>query len=228
MPDTNHHSVSIRDATVDDLETIASWQCRFLPYGLFPRLGERFVRRWHATFMDGPYGVALIADLLTPTGRVPVGFLVGSTDEHQHIHHVLRTHRIRLAITGLAALVLRPSLCVHFLRTRAKTYISRIFKGADGRLPPPEYGDVAQGIQTAVVTAVAVTPNVRGSGVGRNLLARFIEQSRTAGAPKAELVAMADADNTDDFYKKLGWALVSEHISKDGVVARTFRYEIDD
>lgn len=226
MPDPEHPGVSIRDATVDDLRTMASWQCRFLPHGLFPRLGERFVRRWLATFIDGPFGVALIADLATPTGRVPVGFLVGSTDQHQHISHVLRTHRIALGLTGLTALALRPGLGMHFLRTRAKPYIRRIFTGAGRPTPPAEYDAVVQ-TPTAVVTAVAVKPDVRGTGVGGNLLTRFIEQSRTAGVPKAELVAMADAANTERFYKKLGWTLVSEHISKDGVVARTFRYEID-
>lgn len=228
MQHTNHPNVSIRHATVDDLRTMASWQCRFLPYGLFPRLGERFVRRWLATFIDGLFGVALIADIPAPTGRVPVGFLVGSTDQHQHINHVLRTHRIGLSLTGLAALALRPNLCAHFLRTRAKPYIRRIFQAPGGRTQPAKYGEPAQRIQTAVVTAVAVTPEVRGTGAGRNLLTRFIDQSRTAGAPKAELVTMADAGGTDGFYKKLGWTLVSDHISKDGLGAKTFRYEIDD
>ncbi|WP_026533614.1 GNAT family N-acetyltransferase [Arthrobacter sp. H14] len=231
MPAPDSTGVAIRQATSKDLATMASWQCRFLPHGLFPQLGERFVRRWHATFIDAPYGIALIAELPAPGGPVPIGFLVGSTDQFRHIDQVLREHRIGLSLAGLSALAVRPGLCGRFLRTRARPYIRRILKRSPDQIreSPAESDPVSepQRDRTAVVTAVAVTPGDRGTGAGRSLITRFIEQSRPAGVPKAELVTMVNASN-DGFYEKLGWRLADEHTNKDGTRCRTFRYEFID
>ncbi|NKX49295.1 GNAT family N-acetyltransferase [Arthrobacter deserti] len=226
-------TVAVRPATAADLARTASWQAAFLPYGLFPKLGGRFVRRWHATFLDSPFGVALVAGQEGPGGRVPVGFLVGSTDQEAHVDEVIRRHRASLAAAGLAALLLRPRLCAHFLRTRGKAYFRRLLTHPDAAARRGSPGDAtrvpgAAGLAgTAVVTAVAVVPEARSCGAGRDLLGFFLAQSQAAGAGRAELAVMAGPGSAEAFYDRLGWVPVDEHLSRDGSRVLTYRYTLE-
>lgn len=258
--------VTIRPATPADLAAMAGWQCRHVPDGLFPQMGERFVRRWHASFLDSPFGVALVAerhggsgaggaaagggpDGSAPEGGAPsagapaggapaepIGFLVGSTDQVRHVAEVVRRHRAGLAFAGLVALAGRPRLAAHFIRTRARTYLSRIFRNANagGRQSadsaesgaPTAATITTAADQVAVITAVAVDNAARGSGAGQLLVERFLKEARAAGAPRAELVAMLGEGSAAPFYDRLGWIAVGEHSSRDGSLARTYRYNL--
>ncbi|ABM10320.1 MULTISPECIES: GNAT family N-acetyltransferase [Micrococcaceae] len=224
--------VRVRPATRGDLALTASWQCTFLPHGLFPRMGEQFVRCWHATYLDAPYGTALVAELRVP-GRTPtpVGFLVGATDQVRHVDDVLGRHRARLGIAGAKALALRPRLAAHFLRTRAKTYLRRLLRGPSLAAPAGDMSDPARAgcaagrPQTAVITAVAVIPGARGSGAGKELVRHFLAQAHARGAARAELAVIAGTGSADGFYTRLGWQPVEEHLSKDGSLTTTYRYD---
>ncbi|WP_264670476.1 GNAT family N-acetyltransferase [Arthrobacter sp. VKM Ac-2550] len=224
--------VVIRPATGDDLALTASLQCAFLPHGLFPRLGEKFVRRWHATYLNAPHGTALMAELVAPDGnRQPVGFLVGATDQVRHVDDVLGRHRVRLGTAGAGALALRPRLAAHFLRTRARAYLRRLLKRPQQRVPagavPPSAPASGAPTRTAVITAVAVIPEARGSGAGKELVTHFLTQARAKGAVRAELAVIAGTGSADGFYARLGWSVVEEHLSRDGSLTRTYRYELD-
>lgn len=222
----------VRPAVREDLERMSAWQCAFLPHGLFPHLGERFVRHWHATFLDAPFGVALVADLFRPGCEPqPVGFLVGSTDQVRHIDDVVRRQRLQLGAAGAVALALRPRLAAHFLRTRARAYGRRLLRqtamagqaGAAGA-GPQSHSDRSG---TAVITAVAVVPEARGSGAGKALVQRFLDQARASAAPRAELAVMAGPGQAEAFYARMGWKQVGRHLSKDGSLVLTFRHELN-
>ena len=251
MPAPDVPSVTVRPATPTDLTTMAAWQCRYVPDGLFPQMGERFVRRWHASFLDSPFGVALVAERVDAQGTQAVGFLVGSTDQFRHIDDVVRRHRVRLALAGLLALAQRPRLGAHFVRTRGRAYLKRILTPKSHRTPSaaPAAGAAAgaesnaasratagttagtaanatSGGQIAVVTAIAVDPAARGTGAGQELINRFLEDARTAGAARAELVTLLGEGNAAPFYERLNWSAVDEHPTRDGMRARTYRYEL--
>jgi GNAT superfamily N-acetyltransferase len=233
LPAQDVPGVTVRPATPTDLAAMAAWQCRYVPDGLFPQMGERFVRRWHASFLDSPFGIALIAERVDTQGAQAVGFLVGSTDQFRHIDDVVRRHRVRLALEGLLALAGRPRLGAHFVRTRARSYLTRILTPKSRRTPTAEpaagepLGATPDG-QIAVVTAIAVDAAARGSGAGQELLNRFLEHARTAGATRAELVTLLGEGNAAPFYERLNWRPVGEHPTRDGRRARTYRYELGD
>jgi GNAT superfamily N-acetyltransferase len=249
LPAPDVPSVTVRPATPTDLTTMAAWQCRYVPDGLFPQMGERFVRRWHASFLDSPFGIALVAERVDDQGPQAVGFLVGSTDQFRHIDDVVRRHRVRLALAGLLALAQRPRLGAHFVRTRGRAYLKRILTPKSHRTPSaaPAAGAAAgaesdaasratagtaanatSGGQIAVVTAIAVDPAARGTGAGQELINRFLEDARTAGAARAELVTLLGEGNAAPFYERLNWSAVDEHPTRDGMRARTYRYELGD
>ncbi|MGM0928980.1 MAG: GNAT family N-acetyltransferase [Actinomycetota bacterium] len=225
--------VVVRPASRDDLDRMAAWQCSFVPQGLFPRLGKRFVRHWHTTFLDSPFGIALIAELISPQSPpMPVGFLIGSTDQVRHVDDVVRRNRFRLGIAGAAALAVRPRLAAHFLQTRAIAYGRRLLRpAAVAEAGSDQKGSGINGPMDrpgiAVITAIAVAPEARGCGAGKDLISRFLDQVRAAGALRAELVVVTGSSGPEAFYTRLGWTPVGEHLSKDGSHALTFRYPLD-
>lgn len=218
--------VTIRPASTSDLSLTGHWQCRFLRDGLFPRLGPRFVRHWHATFLDAPCGFAFIAEAQGPDGHVPLGFLFGSSDQLRHVDDVLRVHRTRLAVQGGLALVIRPKLFLGFLRTRGRSYLRRLLKRpVTGAVPAAIHVPVPVP-RVAVITALVVHPESRGNGVGEQLVNHFLSQASDAGAPLAELVTKAGPSGAGRFYERLGWAPVHAHTTKDGETAKTYRVDL--
>jgi GNAT superfamily N-acetyltransferase len=252
LPAPDVPSVTVRPATPTDLTTMAAWQCRYVPDGLFPQMGERFVRRWHASFLESPFGIALVAERVDAQGKQAIGFLVGSTDQFRHIDDVVRRNRVRLALAGLLALAQRPRLGAHFVRTRGRAYLKRILtpksrrtpaageaagtessaarpsSSAASRAPGGTAANATSGGQIAVVTAIAVDSAARGTGAGQELLNRFLEEARAAGAARAELVTLLGEGNAAPFYERLNWSAVDEHPTRDGMRARTYRYELGD
>lgn len=226
---------TVRPATEHDLSITAAAHARLLPHGLFPRLGPRYMQRWHATFLDSPHGVALVAHNCSAgsQGRPVAGFLVGSTHQARHVDRVVARHRGDLARAGALALARRPLLGVHFVRTRSRTYARRLLgrrRPHRSRAPAAGPGTVsgvrADSQQVAVITAVAVEPDVRGSGIGAQLVAVFLDLARASGAPVAELVTYTGTGGASAFYERLGWVAVREHTTLDGEVVRTFRYDL--
>lgn len=230
----------IRAATVADLPVTAALHARLLPHGLFPLLGAAFMRRWHATFLAGApvgaasgrdepttYGVVLVAE--NPDGEI-VGFLVGTTDQVGYVSSVLEHHRRALTLAGARAMLGRPNVALHFLRTRARRYARRLLgPGAARHRNGGHGGHGGHGgmhAQVAVVTAVAVTAAARGSGVGARLVADFLTAARAAGAPAAELVTKAGDDGASAFYARLGWTEADVHRDRDGDLVRRFRTEL--
>ncbi|MFL4476790.1 GNAT family N-acetyltransferase [Paeniglutamicibacter sp. ORCA_105] len=218
--------VTIRRASSSDLSLTGHWQCRYLRDGLFPRLGPRFVRHWHATFLDAPRGFAFIAEAQGPDGQVPLGFLFGSSDQLRHVDDVLRVHRTRLAVQGGLALVIRPKLFLGFLRTRGRSYLRRLLKRPVTEVAPAAVRVPVSVPRVAVITALVVHPESRGHGVGERLVKHFLSQASDAGAPLAELVTKAGPGGAGRFYERLGWAPVHAHTTKDGETAKTYRVDL--
>lgn len=226
MPNSLHAAVAIRPATPADLLLTADWQCRFLRDGLFPRLGPGFVRHWHASFLDAPWGLAFIAEAPSPSGPVPLGFLFGSSDQLRHVDDILQRHRTRLLLQGGLSLAMRPRLCLGFLRTRGRSYLRRLLKRpAPG--PVPATGPVPGSVpRVAVITALVVDPASRGNGIGEKLVEQFLSEASDAGAPLADLVTKAGPGGAGRFYERLGWTPVHAHTTKDGETAQTYRFHL--
>lgn len=235
MPDRTFSGVVVRPATARDLQAMARWHCRHLRHGLFPLLGQRFVRHWHATFLGSPHGLALVAEETRTPDPVAVGFLVGSTDQVRHVDHVIRRHRLQLGLVGLLALAARPRLWRHFFQTRSRRYLQRLLgrstsapQGTTTGMGPRDEAGAASGQKphVAVITAVVVEPSARGSGAGTALVSSFISMATAAGAPEAQLVTMAGPAGKGPFYRKLGWQQIDEHSTRDGAVMSTYRYSL--
>ncbi|MEJ5866869.1 GNAT family N-acetyltransferase, partial [Pseudokineococcus sp. 5B2Z-1] len=227
-PPATTPALRVRPAAPSDLARTARWQCRHLPHGFFPSLGRGFVARWHAAHLDAPHGVALVAELVGGPEAVPVGFLVGATDQRALVAEVVARHRWSLAASGARALGLRPRVALRFARTRARPYARRLLgTGSRGPAEAPTAPSTSTdaGAPVAVVAAVVVAPAARGAGVGEALLEAFAARARAAGTTTAELVTRADG-GAAAFYERLGWERVADRSSKDGARVLTYRTDL--
>jgi ribosomal protein S18 acetylase RimI-like enzyme len=220
---TRAPAVVVRPATPSDLHRTAELQIAGLGNGLFPRLGHRFVRRWHGTYIGSPHGLLLVATEGRGDGAV-LGYLVGSSDQVAHVADTLREHRLGLGVAGAGALLLRPRVLAVFLRTRLKPYARRLTRAALRRpaaAPASPTGPVP-GSRIAVVTGIVVDASARGRGVGRLLLDGFVSRCAAAGASGVELVTSAGEAGASGFYRAAGWKSCGEHITRDGVLVEKF------
>ena len=179
---TGSPALTVRAATPADLRQTSNWQRTHLRAGLFPRLGGRFVRRWHATYLTSPFGIALVAEVDQAGHRVPAGYLLGSSDESQHVAHVLGHRKLPLALSGVTAMLGRPTVARDFLRTRGSAYVRRMYGAgqppsnlAKVDAPPSEVGACV-----AVLTSLVVDPARRSCGVGSLLVHAYLTAAAAA------------------------------------------------
>lgn len=212
---------TIRDARIGDLADTARLHVHELPMGLFPRLGPRFVGRWHQAFLDSPHAVALTAVHVDPRGREHVvGFLMGATDRFAFHHELLTRHRAALLGHGLLALAGRPRTAARFLRTRLRPYLHGLWRSGTRRTDPDERAAVERAA-VADLTAVAVAPSWRHAGAGGDLVGSFLDRCAAAGTPRAELVAAVEPAAAG-FYSRTGWTAGRQYLTRDGLRVQRF------
>lgn len=217
----------LRQARRHDLAQSAALHLAELPVGIFPGLGQRFLRHWHASFLGADHAVAWVA---TDRDGVVVGFLLGTLDHRAHVDGVLRDRvaMVSLAVHAGWAMATRPRAALRFARTRMRPWLHALYNrsilhtrgaadslaahadtGADTHSPARE--------RVAVLVAIAVDPRVRGLGVGAQLVDCFETDATRAGAHRAELSTEVDGPRgAGAFYRRLGWQPGSHSIDRDG------------
>ncbi|WP_202864638.1 GNAT family N-acetyltransferase [Micromonospora endolithica] len=223
----SHPRLVLRPATRGELRATARAHVDFLPTGLFPSLGARFVRRWHRSFLDSPYGVCYVVVDADAPGDGLVGFLLGTTHQSAHTATLLGDRRAiaSFAITGVTAMARRPRVAVRLLRSRVGPWARRLLtRRPAGRMPDRS----TPAPQVAVITALAVHPAWRGGGIGERLVHRFVAYARNAGATMAELVTPTGPAGAVGFYERLGWEAGSHRHTRDGDGLRTYHHRLRD
>lgn len=209
---------AVRSLVGPDTAITAHIHVRELPEGFFPRLGERFLRVYHRTFIDSPSAVALVAQ---SDGQIQ-GFLVGVLDPGAHGAHVLRRWGPRLAAAAALAMLTRPRLLAEFLRTRLGRYARGLWRrrrsGVTGG------ASVVPG-SWAVLSHVAVAASCRGSGVGAALVERMHQDVVAARAAGVVLLTAADGPGPG-FYARLGYDDEGDVVGADGQTWRRFRWRV--
>ncbi len=204
------HISSLRIAPLQraDLAQSARMHRMLLPHGLFPRLGYRFMRRWHRTFVDSPHGVALGA--VDEQGNMH-GFLLATTDQVMYTRSVLASARRALAWRGALALAMRPAVAAQFMRTRSVRYLKRLLPARSQDL----VASTPAAAQVGVLHAVAALPAARGQGVGAALLGEYVRFAAAGGTPLMQLITR-DTNGAADFYRGHGWVITDRRLDRDG------------
>ncbi|WP_214324422.1 GNAT family N-acetyltransferase [Nonomuraea sediminis] len=197
-------AASLRVMELRDVPAVARLHEADLAQGFFVQLGERFLRRYHRTFLTSPAAVSLVAEV----GGEPAGFLVGSTDTVVHHRHVIELDRWRLARSGAASLLMRPGLTARFVRTRAQRYARGIRRAS---MEPP-----ARHVRTGILNHIAVRGDMRRLGLGSLLVSAFTDIAKAHGVAELRLQTAADNLAAQSFYADLGWKRQEEIHDSDG------------
>lgn len=209
---------ALSDSTV---KQTAAMHEQLLPNGLFPALGQRFIRHWHRTFTASPHAIGLIA---SESDGTCCGFLIGTLDQSQYTSEALRRHGPRLAGLGAAALLLRPRLGLHFARTRGALYLRRLtVERVRSQEPHPQ--TPAGGV--AVLHAIVILPSARGQGIGLALLRRFEAELMASQVSTLQLVTHEDG-GACDFYRKAGYLETDRRMNRDGEAIVQFDRHLGD
>ncbi|MFJ6659879.1 GNAT family N-acetyltransferase [Streptomyces sp. NPDC091377] len=197
---------------------------RYFPGGFFARLGRGFLTAYTRTHLTSPHATGFIAEL---DGK-PVGYLVGVIDPVLHRRHLLRSHGLGLALRGLAALAVRPTVAARFVRTRLGRYIRKLLPGpgvvpdqAPGGDAGPDTGLGSALVRTrpvrgAVLSYVAVAEQARSLGIGGVLIERFTHFAVLAGCDRISLVTAAGAAGAGPYYEQRGWHSDGDTHTPDG------------
>ena len=214
-----------RPATIDDLgRTDLAASARLheetLPHGFFVELGPRFLRAYHATFVESPHAVAYGAKL---DGH-DVGFLLGVLDSRANSRWIIRHRGVRLALLGVAGMVARPRVGLRFLRTRVRRYVEawRHHRDAD----PEPRPDSVEGAP-AVLSHVGVAPGARGTGIGKSLSDTFERAARERGIDWMALATLEGPDGAGAFYAALGWTRSASVSSAGGQRFERWKRQVD-
>ena len=211
----------LREMHRSDARRTAELHRRHLPFGLFPRLGRRFMTRWHQTFVTSPHAWGGV--VVGPTGDV-VALVLMTTDQNGYVTEALTKHRWFLARAAAVGLLTDPRVLGHFLRTRALRYWRRLKRPDHARTAAAAGPREPLGVIHAVVTE----ESARGRGCARALLQAAELHARRLGTPQLALITddPAPTSTTGDgatqqgpgaagMYDRLGWERVGVHI-RDG------------
>jgi GNAT superfamily N-acetyltransferase len=218
MPEPDSH-VHYRRMAASDLPFVVDQHLHHFPDGFFARLGRRFLAEYYRAFLTGASVSATIAEV----GGRPVGYLVGVSDPVAHREHVVRRHGRSLVLNALAAMLLRPSLGLLFLRTRVGLYARKLLRRGSTRGSTPDVAAAVEPVPTAVLTHVAITPSAQSNGIGSELISRFDEEVAGTGCERLTLVTASGEDGAGPYYEHRGWTPCGERRTPDGLWLTTYQ-----
>lgn len=223
--------LEIRPLDSDHVKDTAALHAHQLPNGLFPALGQRFLRVWHQTFLDSDHAAgAVVVD--TSAEDAVVGYLLLALHPLDHVHELKTKYRRELLLEGMRGLLCHPGVGLHFVRTRALRYTVRLFARRPSRPGTSDEDPVP-----AVVHSVATDPRYARQGVAARLL--HWAQLRTTDAGIHQLALVTDAEKTSSgnllapdesqgaaaMYDHLGWRRTSQR-ERDGRWLVEFRKDL--
>jgi len=187
------------------IDTIVEIHLRAFPNFFLSFLGPRFLREFYESFLFDSHGIGYTAS--APDGQV-LGVIVGPVDPSGYFKRLLKRRWWAFCSASISAVMRRPS-CV-----------PRLFRAVIYR------GGSPSGQARALLSSIAVDPNVQHAGVGKRLVRYWAEEARRRGASGCYLTTDADGnDEVNAFYQRLNWRIDSTYTTPEG--RRMYRYVYD-
>jgi len=202
---TEAAKTKIRPLECEDVDTVVSVHLRAFPSFFLSFLGPRFLREFYGSFLVDPMGLGFVA--VDGGGRV-LGVVVGPLNPAGYFKRLLKRRWWAFCLASISAVLRRPKV------------LPRLFRAVVYR------GEAPTGPVRALLSSIAVDPQVQGGGVGRKLVERWVQEVRAAGGSGCFLTTDAEGNEAvNAFYRKLGWKLESSYSTKEG--RRMNRYVLD-
>lgn len=198
-------NIDVTSLSSSHIDTVVEIHLRAFPNFFLSFLGPRFLREFYASFLLDPQGMGYTAS--APDGHI-LGVIVGSVDPRGYFKRLLKRRWWAFCLASISAVIRRPS-CV-----------TRLFRAASYR------GESPSGPTRALLSSIAVDPNIQRAGVGKKLVEHWVEEARQRGASGCYLTTDADGnDKVNAFYQGLNWCIESTYATPEG--RRMYHYVYD-
>jgi ribosomal protein S18 acetylase RimI-like enzyme len=198
---------AVRPATVGEARAVARLHASGITEGFLSALGPRFLARLYARIVRQPGCFLLVAadDAGTPAGGVR-GFVAGAAD-------VRGLYRSFLLRDGVAAAV---PVALRLLRSLPR--VRETLRHGTAH-------DAGSGRGTELL-AIAVDPKDRGGGVGRALVAAFLDRVVAEGGDAAHVVVGADNTAAVGLYRHAGFEEATRFELHPGTVSLLLQWDL--
>jgi ribosomal protein S18 acetylase RimI-like enzyme len=177
----------VRTGTEADASAAASLHASQITEGFLSSLGRPFLTRLYRRVARSPQSFVLVAQ----QDDTVVGFVAGSEDVRVLYRSFLLHDGVAAAISALPQLARSWRRVVETLR-----YPTGGGAEPDGERPLPP----------AELLAIAVAPDARGHGTGRQLVDALTNEFRRRGVDAVRVVVGADNDAAIGLYERCGFA----------------------
>ena len=187
-----------------DLKKIVDIHIEAFPGFFLTFLGPGFLKQFYNSFLDDDHGIGVVA---VENNKI-LGAVVGPLQPAGYFKRLLLRKWYAFCFASVGAVLKNPKV------------IKRLFRAVFYR------GQSPQGGERALLSSIAVSPDVQGKGVGKALVMKWLDVVKAKGVKGAFLTT--DAENNDsvnDFYRSLGWKLESTHKTPDGRKMNRYVYD---
>jgi GNAT superfamily N-acetyltransferase len=169
-------------------------------------LGPRFLREFYNSFTYDEAGIGFVA-IDEDNGKV-VGVIVGPLEPQGYFKRLLKRRWWAFCLASATAVLKHPII------------VKRLFRALFYRGEPPP------GTKRALLSSIAVLPQLQGRGVGQALIKRWMEEVKQRGGNGCFLTTDAiNNDKINNFYQKLGWKVESTYTTPEGRVMNRYVFD---
>lgn len=188
----------IRKATKDDLPQIVDVHIAAFEGFFLTLMGKPFLRKMYQAFCSEQFGVMQVA--IDESQRI-VGFAAGTVAPDQYFPALRKKMWFKFLLAAVPGIIKNP------LKVLRKLYHAMFYKG----------DKPATLQQTALLSSIAVLPEMAGKSLGKALLTEFERQVELAGIKSLYLTTDKHGnDSVVGFYIKAGYQIESEFTQPDG------------
>ncbi|MBW3085719.1 hypothetical protein KEM60_01927 [Austwickia sp. TVS 96-490-7B] len=196
------HQLHYRSLRQSDPRAAAKLHIAAFPNFFLSQLGEQFLTEFYRAFINDESSISVVAT--HPSGAL-AGICVGTSEPHGFYSRLVKKRVIPFALASAQASLKNP---------RA---IPRLLRGFFYR------GEAGGQVNGALLASICVDPSIRISGVGQQLITRWMSAA-SSQCDSAFLTTDANGnDHVNRFYQRAGWSIESTFSTPEG--RRMNRYQ---
>lgn len=179
-------AICIRQAMLEDIDSIVKIHQAAFDSFFLTSLGERFLRLYYMTFIKSPKGVVYCAE----KDNIVVGFSACSYISRGFNSSLIKDNLIKYGIESFLLLFTRPNAIIRLIKN-----LNKENKGSDVY----DKGEYAE------LYSIAISPLCQGEGVGKKLLTRTEADVKERNNQISLTTDYYNNEKTIGFYRSLGY-----------------------
>jgi ribosomal protein S18 acetylase RimI-like enzyme len=197
-------SVEIVPLSTEVVREVVDVHVRAFPEFFLTFLGPGFLKEFYKSFLYDDQGIGFVA---ADNNKI-VGVIVGPLKPDGYFKRLLLRKWYAFCFASIGAVLKKPST------------IKRLFRAVFYR------GQAPSGMDRALLSSIAVSPDAQGKGVGKALVMKWLEAVSARSGKGAYLTTdVGDSNTANSFYRGLGWEVESTYETAEGRKMNRYVYD---